>query len=233
LASEDRLHARFAVLMNNLASAEPAPASGAAAAAVVAASAALLQKVALRSSQWEGAADAHKRAEGLRFRAEDLVEQDTHAFLAYLEAAGNRTDVAAARSRTIDTPLAIAELAFEVIELAHEMERHGNPNLKADAIAAAIIAHSSVTVGAMLVQVNLRPGERDKRRAEVLDLVRAASESVRRQAARVRGGGPRRAPEQSRDSGGRSPLRNARETPSTPPRPAASTARKKAARRAR
>lgn len=219
--------------MTNLASSDPAPASGAAAAAVVAASAALLQKVALRSPRWAGAADAHKRAEGLRLRAEDLVEQDTQGFLAYLEAAQSGGEIGAARSRTIDTPLAIAAVALEVVELAHEIEQHANPNLKPDAMAAAIIAHSSVTVGAMLVQINLRPGERDARRAEVLRLVRAASESVRLQASRARADGQRRVPAQSADSDRRTPRRNARENPSgSSPRPAAS-GRKKAARRAR
>ena len=77
--------------------------------------------------------------------------------------------------------LAIAAAAVAVVELAHELEQHGNPNLKADAMTAAILAHSSVTVGAMLVQANLTPGKTDARRDDVLRLVRAASASVRRQ----------------------------------------------------
>ena len=87
-----------------------------------------------------------------------------------------------------EAPRAIVRLSVEVVDLAHEMEQRGNPNLRADAMAAAILAHASVTVGAMLVQVNLQPGARDGRRSEVLRLVRQASASVRRQAARVRAG---------------------------------------------
>ena len=72
---DPRARARLGYLLSKIASGAPAPASGSAAAAVVATSAALLQKVALRSQgRWNGAEDAHQRAEALRTRAEELIE---------------------------------------------------------------------------------------------------------------------------------------------------------------
>jgi formiminotetrahydrofolate cyclodeaminase len=105
---------RFGRLLEALASAEPAPASGSAAAAVVAVSAALLQKVALRSPTWSGAARAHSRAEALRLRAEELIELDSIAFLHYLDAIKSGDGVEAARQKTVDVPREIASRAAEV-----------------------------------------------------------------------------------------------------------------------
>lgn len=146
---------RLSYLLQKIASGAPAPASGSAAAAVVATSAALLQKVALRSKgKWSGAAAAHQRAEALRLRAEELVELDSLAYLAFVEAVRSGEDVEAARKKTIDIPAEIAKSAAEVADLARELEKKGNPNLRADAAAAAILAEAAATTAAMLVDVN-------------------------------------------------------------------------------
>ncbi|MGA8922656.1 MAG: cyclodeaminase/cyclohydrolase family protein, partial [Candidatus Dormiibacterota bacterium] len=71
-------------MLEAIASKEPAPASGSAAAAVVATAAALLEKCArLSARRWSGSAEAQGEAHALRLRAEDLVEEDVHAYLAY------------------------------------------------------------------------------------------------------------------------------------------------------
>src|SRR2546430_15100 len=142
--------------------------------------AALLQRVALRSPAWPEAAAAHSRAEALRLRAEELIELDSLAFLAFLEAVRSGGDVEAARQQTIDVPTEIARSAAEVVRLAHDLESKGNPNLRADATAAAILAEAAARTAEMLVRVNESAGPR---------------------AARVRAGGPGRAPGRSRDSG--------------------------------
>ena len=86
-----------------IASSAPAPASGSAIAAVVAAAAALVQKVArLSTRQWPEAGEVHTRAERLRLRAEELIEEDSQAYLAFVEAMRAGVDVAGAKARTIE-----------------------------------------------------------------------------------------------------------------------------------
>jgi formiminotetrahydrofolate cyclodeaminase len=197
---EVRARQRLGYLLGKIASREPAPASGSAAATVVAASAALLQKVALRSETWEGAAAAYQRAEELRLQAEALIELDSTSFLEYVAAQRTGADVEPAREKTIDAPLAIARAGAEVVALARALEKHGNPNLMADSVAAAMLGRAAVATAAMLVEVNLMDRRADSRLAEARRLVREVSASARRPAARGRSDDRGRASARSRGS---------------------------------
>jgi methenyltetrahydrofolate cyclohydrolase len=141
---------RFGRLLDALASAQPAPASGSAAAAVVAASAALLEKVALRSELPE----SRQRAEAIRVRAEALIELDSIAYLAFIAALRSDENVDAARAQTIVVPREIATAAASVFFLARDLEKQCNPNLRPDAAAAAILAQAAEKIAMMLVKVN-------------------------------------------------------------------------------
>ncbi len=177
---------RFGTLLDDLSSGKPAPAGGSAAAAAVALAGALLAKVArLSERHWDQAADAGRRAAALRQRGEQLIREDEEAYLGYVAARRENKDVRDAWSRTLDVPLETVRAAVAAIELAHELERHGNPNLRADAATAAMLAHSAVTAAAMLIQVNLGVAPKDPRLNEALRLMRSASESVRRLGADV------------------------------------------------
>jgi formiminotetrahydrofolate cyclodeaminase len=183
-------------LLDAIASPEPAPASGSAAAAVVAVAAALVQKVAFRSTQqWSGAGEAIQRSEAMRLRAEELVELDSAAFLEFVDAARRGEGVESARQKTIHVPMEIASLASDVVGLAHDLEKEGNPNLRADASAAAILAQAAATTAAMLVTVNVAAG---------------ASESADRPDAPTHEGGLDRAPARSAGSDRPSRSRTAR-----------------------
>lgn len=180
-------------LLDELASAKPAPASGSAAAAAAALAAALLEKVARLSGRtWEGAAGARERAHQLRRRAEALVEADRDAYLDFVAAGADALRLEAARSRTIDVPLDLTRCAVALVELAHELAEKGNPKLRADAAAAAILAHAAISCGAMLVQVNLGAVVRDPRLEEALTLMRQASQSVRQMRGPTHGESPER-----------------------------------------
>src|SRR2546425_6318137 len=97
--AERRALARLDYLLTKIASSAPAPASGSAAAAVVATAAALVQKVAkLSGKQWPEADEIHGRAERLRLHAEELIEQDSIAYLAYVDAVRSGQDVAGAQA---------------------------------------------------------------------------------------------------------------------------------------
>ncbi|HYT13412.1 MAG TPA: cyclodeaminase/cyclohydrolase family protein [Candidatus Nitrosopolaris sp.] len=143
-------------LLSGLASKAPAPASGSAAAAVAATAAALVQKVAMLSTkQWPEAVEIHARAERLRLHSEDLVEKDSLAYLAYVDAVRADRDVAGAQSTTIEIPLEIVRAAAEVAALAELSASLGNPKLRADAVVAGMLASAAADSAAFLVGVNL------------------------------------------------------------------------------
>ena len=144
---------------------------------MVATAAALLQKAALRSkSRWTGATAAHDRAEAIMVRAEELIELDTLAYLEFVEATRLGGNAEAARQKTIEVPADIVGYAAAVIDLARELEANGNPNLRADAVAAAILAEAAAMTAAMLVEVNESAG-RAAARGRAGDRGRAGEQS--------------------------------------------------------
>ncbi|MGH7764485.1 MAG: cyclodeaminase/cyclohydrolase family protein, partial [Candidatus Dormibacteraceae bacterium] len=189
---------RLGGLLEAIASKAPAPASGSAAAAVVAAAAALLEKCArLSLKAWSGAGQARDSAHSLRLHAEELVEHDLHAYLAYVEAKRSGVGVDSARARTVEVPLEIVRAAAKVSELAEALASAGNPNLRADAVAGAILARGAAQVAAMLVRVNLEARPDDARLREARRLATDASARARRLDAPAHRDGRGRAPARS------------------------------------
>jgi formiminotetrahydrofolate cyclodeaminase len=129
----------------------PAPASGAGAAVTGAIAAALAELVA----RFGGDEPATAEAVSLRSRLLALADEDSAAYLAYME---TRSD--ADRDRTIDVPVAIAEAAGNVRDLAGRLRT--NASTVGDAEAAAELAAAAARVGARLVELNLR-GQEDER----------------------------------------------------------------------
>lgn len=183
--TEDQARKRLGYLLTKIASAEPAPASGSATAAVTAAAAALVQKVAkLSAKQWAESADVHARAERLRLRSEELIEEDSMAYLAFVAAVRSGKDVAGAQSRTVEVPLEIVRAAAEVSSLAVQSASMGNPKLRADAVVAAMLSAAAADSAAFLVAVNVGDDE-DERLDEARRL--ASESSARLQSPAVRG----------------------------------------------
>jgi formiminotetrahydrofolate cyclodeaminase len=192
---------RLGRLLGAIASKEPAPASGSASAAVVATAAALLEKCARLSARaWSGSDEAHGLAHSLRLRAEELVEEDVQAYLGYVAATRSGAGLDSALSTTVDVPLEIVRAAAGASELADQLAAHGNPRLRADAVAAAILAGAAAETAAMLIRVNLPPASRDRRLVEARRLARAASARARRLDAPARPGGRDRAPGRPADT---------------------------------
>ncbi len=152
---------------------------------MVAVAAALLEKAAkLSAKHWVGAAYAGERASALRVRAEELLEEDAHAYVAFVEAVraakgtsgeAREKAIGPARSKTVDVPLAIVQSGAEAVDLATELAAHGNPNLRADAVVAATLAAAAAEAGAGLMAVNLSGAKDDPRLAEAQRLATAAS----------------------------------------------------------
>lgn len=132
---------------------------------MLAAAAALVEKAArLSTRHWEGAAAALERANALRMKSFELIEEDSQAYLAFVEAvraanglegAAQAKAVASAHALTIDVPLRLTRAAAEVVELAAQLADRGNPNLRADAVVAAILAAAAAEAGATLITVNV------------------------------------------------------------------------------
>ncbi|HEX3508456.1 MAG TPA: cyclodeaminase/cyclohydrolase family protein [Candidatus Dormibacteraeota bacterium] len=178
---------RLSALLDGLASDRSVPASGSASAAVIAIASSLLEKVArLATAHWASADAALEQAHALRLRAEELVEADANAYMAYVEARRSAKGMsekereqatAPARAATVDVPLAIARLGAETVALAAALAENGNPNLRADAMVAATLAAAAATSAARLIAVNLS-GASDDRSAEADRLARAAGEQA-------------------------------------------------------
>jgi formiminotetrahydrofolate cyclodeaminase len=135
MAWQDTSVNRFAAA---LATPGPEPAAGAAAAATCAFAAALVELA--EGREGEGA----RRAAELSATALELLDRDA----------------AAARTRSSDPLLAIAEAAAEVATLARHAERRAPRTRRADAAAAAELARAACLASVALVEANLAGDDR-------------------------------------------------------------------------
>jgi formiminotetrahydrofolate cyclodeaminase len=129
-------------LLAEIAAATPAPGGGSSAAVACAVAAALVEM---------SAGPPHERAAALRARALELADQDLDSYAPVLEAQRRGEPVGPALSAAAEVPLAIAEVACEVAELAHA----ARPSLEGDAAAAALLAEAATRAAVRLVELNL------------------------------------------------------------------------------
>jgi formiminotetrahydrofolate cyclodeaminase len=156
----------------------PAPGGGAAAAAGCALAAALAEMAARFADRDADAAQAARlRAEALR-----LGEADLTAYPPVLAALRLPPDdpqrparLAAASSAAAEVPLAIAEAAAQVAELARALASDGGPHLIGDALAGADIAAGAARAAGRLVEINLAEAGDDPRIARARAAVARAS----------------------------------------------------------
>jgi methenyltetrahydrofolate cyclohydrolase len=181
----------FEELLDAIAAETPAPGGGSVAAFVTEMAASLAAMVARFAHDWDGAAGAVAQAETLRHRAAPLAVEDAVAYENVLTALRmpkelepevRNTLIGETLSRAADVPLEIAECAATVSELAAEIAVQGNPNLRGDAAAAAILASAAARVAANLVEVNLSTTEGDDRIERARGYVRSAETAARRAA---------------------------------------------------
>jgi methenyltetrahydrofolate cyclohydrolase len=182
--------APFEELLDTIAAETPAPGGGSVAAFVTEMAASLAAMAARFAHDWDGAAGAVAQAETLRRRAAPLAGEDAVAYENVLTAMRMPRElesdvrdmlIGETLSRAADVPLQIAECAASVSELAAEIAVCGNPNLRGDAAAAAILASAAARVAANLVEINLATVEGDER----VELARAVVASAERAARRA------------------------------------------------
>jgi formiminotetrahydrofolate cyclodeaminase len=182
--------------MELVASREPAPGGGASAAVTVALAAALSSMSARFSTGHLVEAPAlTERAEQLRSEVMPLARADAAAYGRVLESyrgqregdkEGQRRKIREALSEAASVPLAVAEIGAELVGIAVRLVREGNPNLRGDAVVAALLAEAGVRAAAKLVEINVAAGGADNGRlARASELV--ADAAAAQQAAKSAG----------------------------------------------
>jgi methenyltetrahydrofolate cyclohydrolase len=154
-------------------------------AALSAASAAALVELAARATeleQWPEAAGAAAQARRLRERLVPLAREDAEAYqaaVARLQAHDDDFALGEALARAADIPLEIADHAENVSALAAEAAAHANPDLRADAAAAAALALGAAWAAAKLVEVNLAMHSEDARLLRARQIAAGATRTAR------------------------------------------------------
>jgi formiminotetrahydrofolate cyclodeaminase len=176
-------------LLEEIAGPTAAPGAGAVSGFVIAMSAGLIASAARRSPDWSAAKGVVAQAEALRARVERLAEENEAAYLAarsLIEGAegdgGNASDkvLGKALDTAAELPLAIAEIAYDVVLLGAETAAHAAPGGADDAAAAAVLAEAASHAAAGLIAANLVSVPGDARVAYAHRLAAAASDAVRR-----------------------------------------------------
>jgi formiminotetrahydrofolate cyclodeaminase len=175
-------------LLDEVAAGGRTPGGGSVAALVTAAAAGLLAKVARSSGDgWPEAPGIAAQAEALRDRAAPLAQTDADEYEAALRAQGDdrqkpgeRRDFALGRAfaRAAEPPLEIAAVAADVSRLSVTVVGRGEPALRADAVAAGLLAAAAAASAAELVAVNLTASETDERVLRARRLADEAAEAA-------------------------------------------------------
>ncbi len=102
----------------------------------------------------------------LRDRLSELVEEDAHAFDSVMDAyrlpkdtpeqkAARRAAIQAGLKEATRTPMETLQACVQVLELAPDVLRKGNPNVISDGGAGVLSAHAGMMIAALNVRINL------------------------------------------------------------------------------
>jgi methenyltetrahydrofolate cyclohydrolase len=128
----------------------------------------------------------------LRDRPAPLAQADAEAYRAVIaalrarDAAPGKRQMAAALSQACVVPMEVAEIGAELTAVAAAIAAGGNPNVRGDAVTAALLAAAGSRAAASLVRINLagaegddRPARADRLAAEASRLAAGAEQTVR------------------------------------------------------
>jgi len=175
----------------------PAPGGGGAAVVIVALSASLCAMAArLSTRQVDTSSEMVTEALSIRDEMAPLADRDAESYRAVValqrspvgpDPAERQRAVIGALSKASDVPMATVRAGARVARLAAELAEAGNPNLRGDAVVAAMLAGAGVEAAGSLVTINLAELPYDDRHLAVRSLVEETLGSVdraRRAAAR-------------------------------------------------
>jgi glutamate formiminotransferase/formiminotetrahydrofolate cyclodeaminase len=184
--------------LDAVASPEPTPGGGSVSAfagSVAAALGSMVAGLTMGKKKYAAVADemraTREKAESLRRRLAELIEEDGRAFREMMSAARmlgvdpalRASKVQEATRRACEVPLEVIERASEVAQIALVVAEKGNPNAASDAGVAALLAEAAARGASLNVRINV-PGLDDQAvRAELLG---RAGDGVERTASRAR-----------------------------------------------
>ena len=157
---EELLRSSVRQLLDDVGARTTAPGGGAVT-GIVAALAGALATMCARFTDGQSVS-AGGRAEELQIRAASLAEADPVVYEAYVRARRERLDtatVSAALDEAIRVPLEMADVAAELVQIAGDLARSGNPWLRGDAMTAMFLAAAATRSAAALVCENLSGAE--------------------------------------------------------------------------
>lgn len=179
-------------LLEAFSRASPAPGGGGAAAVAVALSASLCAMTARLSPRMTGASQMATEALAIRDAVAPLCDRDARTYLDVIAAwRGDTSSITDALSAATDVPMDIIEAGTRLAEMAAQLTEAGNPNLRGDALVAAVLAGAGVEAAATLARINLADLPDDERHVVARSRLDDTTRSVRR-ARRAAGaaGGP-------------------------------------------
>ena len=190
MVGDDLLDVPLRDFLDTLAGEGPAPGGGSAAAIVVAMAAGLVSMVARASKEhWPEAGGVVGQAEAFRARVAPLAQADATAYVEALSALRGRDELEAryrdqklqaALDRAAEIPMKIAEAGSDLASLAALLVENGNPEVRADAAAASVLAEGGTRAAAKLVEINLGATDEDPRVRHVRLLVDVAHDAASR-----------------------------------------------------
>ncbi|MFI5082120.1 MAG: cyclodeaminase/cyclohydrolase family protein, partial [Streptosporangiales bacterium] len=158
--------------LDELSATTPDPSGGGVAALAVTLAAGLCMMTAgLSGRHLPEAPQLADQARKLRDRAAPLAQADAEAYRAVIaalrarDAAGPGKRMAATLSQACVVPMEVAGIGAEVAAVAAAIAGGGNPNVRGDAITAALLAAAGSRAAAALVRINLAGAEGDDRPA--------------------------------------------------------------------
>jgi len=169
--------------LDALSATTPDPSGGGVAALAVALAAGLCVMTAgLSARQLPEAPRLAEQARRLRDRAAPLAQADAEAYRAVIAALRARDPadpgeprMAAALSQACVVPMEVAEIGAELAAVAAAIAAGGNPNVRGDAVTAALLAAAGSRAAAALVRINLAGAEDDDRPARAERLAAGAA----------------------------------------------------------
>lgn len=180
--------------LDELSATTPDPSGGGVAALAVTFAAGLCMMTAgLSARHLPEAPQLADQARKLRDRAAPLAQADAEAYRTVIaalrarDAAGpGKQRMAAALSQACVVPMEVAGIGTEVAAVAAAIAGGGNPNVRGDAITAALLAAAGSRAAAALVRINLagaegddRPARADRLAAEASRLATGAEQTAR------------------------------------------------------
>jgi formiminotetrahydrofolate cyclodeaminase len=176
-------------LIDESASESPTPGGGSLAAVTAAVAAGLIAMAARNSPGWSEAGGVVAQANTLRWRLMELAPANDEAYEhalaalnlpAELDVSSRNQLIGESLERAAALPLAIAEAASNVAELAAVVAEEGDPRSRPDAVAASMLALGATRAAAHLVEINLGVLETDERRVHATRLAADAAASAAR-----------------------------------------------------